>query len=382
MPKKSDWVFHNERDVQSYLISLIRPIYLMIATLGAFSGTLRMLDTGWQPIYGYHLVLAVITVVVFLSSNHWISKHFKIVFAVLIPALVGTPALFVFGFYSNAPIWLVTSCSMAAIFFSSRTALAIALFELFCVMAAGLLFTQHQLQLPMDANAYIHQSSGWLSLVVGTGIAVYMAMLVLIRYRSSLNTLISTVEQQRDLIRHQADHDVLTGLPTLRLAKDRLQHACTNARILGSQVGVLFLDLDGFKAANDQYGHEAGDWVLVEVAARLQSILDPSATPARLGGDEFVIILENLHSCAEAEAVAAQLLALLSAPIDYQGQSIHIGGSIGIALLPEHADSAEQLMRNADLAMYQVKKSGKHNFAVFAPTGRDQQILAYRDKQR
>lgn len=367
MSKRAEWIFHNERDVQSYLIAMVSPIYLAMAVLASLTGTLRMLDTGWHALYAYHLVLGVMTIVVFLNPGAKFSEQTRICFAVLVPALVGIPPLFIFGFYSNAVIWLVMSCSMAAMFISQRKALAFASTLLVLVGTAGILFTQNLLQLPMDANRFIHQSSGWLSLVVGTGIGVYMAMIVLIRYRQSLKTLLATIELQRDLIRHQADHDVLTGLPTLRLAKDRLQHACTNARILHSQVAVFFIDLDGFKAANDQYGHDAGDWVLVEVAARLMATLDASATAARLGGDEFLIILENLQQPAEAEQVARQVLAVLSEPVLYHEHPIRIGCSIGIALMPTHTDSAEQLLRYADQAMYQVKKSGKHNFVLYSP---------------
>lgn len=165
-----------------------------------------------------------------------------------------------------------------------------------------------------------------------------------------------------ETIRHMATHDALTDLPSLRLYRDRLAMAMSAARRNKTLAAVLFLDLDGFKAVNDTYGHDAGDEVLREAAKRLRSALRDMDTVARMGGDEFLLAITEAQSAEGAASIAEKALRLLSLPILYKSQDISIGASIGIALFPRDADSVEGLIQLADQAMYRVKKSGKGGF--------------------
>ena len=164
---------------------------------------------------------------------------------------------------------------------------------------------------------------------------------------------------------HRAFHDSLTGLPNRALFLDRLELAHARARRSGLPIAVLFMDLDAFKNVNDSLGHAAGDELLVLVAGRLRRCLRPADTAARFGGDEFAVLLEDLDAPAAAATVAQRVLDALRAPFLIQGQEVLVGASIGIAS-SAHPGS-DDLLRNADLAMYRAKGLGKGRYQVFEP---------------
>ncbi|GAB4301529.1 MAG: hypothetical protein Kow0096_22460 [Thiohalomonadaceae bacterium] len=168
-------------------------------------------------------------------------------------------------------------------------------------------------------------------------------------------------------LEHLAHFDVLTNLPNRPLFYDRLERAIASAHRSNESIGLLFIDLDGFKQINDTYGHNMGDRLLQEVAQRLLDSVRESDTVARMGGDEFTVILRNLATPGNAEDVAGKIIAALSDPFIINQQALHIGASIGISLYPLHADTLEGLVSYADLAMYGVKHRGKNNYAVYTP---------------
>jgi diguanylate cyclase (GGDEF)-like protein/PAS domain S-box-containing protein len=155
-------------------------------------------------------------------------------------------------------------------------------------------------------------------------------------------------------------HDVLTGLPNRRLLNDRLDNALARAERAGDQVAVLFVDLDGFKAINDQFGHDAGDVVLIETGRRLAAAVRAVDTVARMGGDEFVLVLADLHASADAELVAAKLVGVANEPIADGARWHRVSVSIGIAIFSQHGREVEALLRVADQGMYAAKNSGKN----------------------
>jgi diguanylate cyclase (GGDEF)-like protein/PAS domain S-box-containing protein len=172
--------------------------------------------------------------------------------------------------------------------------------------------------------------------------------------------------QREGRISHGAHHDPLTGLANRALLVDRLQHALARSARSGAAVAVLFADLDRFKVVNDSLGHAAGDALLVEVAARLQATLRLEDTIARLGGDEFVMVCSDLGGPREAEVIAGRVVAALSRPHDLDGTEVIAPPSIGIALASGAGVDAEDLIADADLAMYQAKAAGRGCWALFS----------------
>jgi len=173
-------------------------------------------------------------------------------------------------------------------------------------------------------------------------------------------------KQAEAKLRETATHDGLTGLPNRNLLMDRIESAMAHARRNQTIVALLFIDLDGFKAVNDTLGHDAGDAVLKRVAEVLLSGVRESDTVARLGGDEFIVALSNATDAEGARGAAEKILQALSEPIRINGEAAKIGGSIGIALYPAHGETAEDLLKKADQAMYAVKESGKNNIIIAA----------------
>lgn len=170
-----------------------------------------------------------------------------------------------------------------------------------------------------------------------------------------------------DRLSYNAYHDALTGLPNRLLFTDRLGHLLSRFKRHGSQewFAVLFLDLDHFKSINDTLGHVLGDQLLVLVAKRLQGVLRAADTIARFGGDEFVILLEDLASTQDATLVAERILTELALPFNLAGQEVTISGSIGIVLSTPDYDKPEDLLRDADIAMYRAKALGRNRYVIF-----------------
>ena len=166
-----------------------------------------------------------------------------------------------------------------------------------------------------------------------------------------------------------AHHDALTKLPNRNLFNDRLGQALREARRRNSGMATLWLDLDGFKSVNDEHGHAAGDALLQQVAQRMRSRLRGSDTLARMGGDEFAVIMPGVDADADAVQIATTLTAFLAEPFLLPQGQVQISASIGIALYPLHGETAENLVRYADMAMYVAKNAGKNRVQVWTTEG-------------
>ncbi|MCC6339215.1 MAG: EAL domain-containing protein [Acidimicrobiia bacterium] len=184
-------------------------------------------------------------------------------------------------------------------------------------------------------------------------------------YFSAIGRDISDLEEAKAALVRQATHDALTGLPNRVLAMDRLGHALERASRTGTMVAALFLDLDRFKVVNDSLGHEVGDVLLVEAAARLVASVRTQDTVARLGGDEFLVVCEDVEELATVEAIAERILDSLHEPLTLAGREVYVDASIGIALSRAVDDDAEALLRDADVAMYRAKDAGRGRYEVF-----------------
>jgi diguanylate cyclase (GGDEF)-like protein/PAS domain S-box-containing protein len=169
-------------------------------------------------------------------------------------------------------------------------------------------------------------------------------------------------KQAEEKIRHMATHDLLTDLPSMRLAMDRLPPALNMAHRYKKGVAVMFVDLDGFKNVNDTLGHDAGDYVLKIVAQRLLSCVRETDTVARVGGDEFLIIATEINSPDNVTQIAEKVLKTVSQTIMVNGKETAVGTSIGIALFPDHSEDMNKLVKLADEAMYKVKNAGKNGY--------------------
>lgn len=223
--------------------------------------------------------------------------------------------------------------------------------------------------------------TGWLVFVplpLGIGRMINLSCVLLVCACSVwilANDLRNTMQRlQQEILRvkhseanftHLAQHDALTNLPNRLLVRDRMDQAIGQARRYKKQAALLFLDLDNFKTINDSLGHSAGDELLMEVANRLRGAIREMDTVSRQGGDEFLIVLTDVSDLATISAVAAHVLEQLAQPFALKGMQIVTSISIGIATYPQDGDDFDQLLKHADIAMYQAKASGRNAYRFF-----------------
>lgn len=179
------------------------------------------------------------------------------------------------------------------------------------------------------------------------------------RLRREIKAQMDALHAKQRELAHLATHDVLTGLPNRMLFMQRLERALDEAPQRNHELAVLFIDLDRFKQINDQFGHAVGDQVLAVVALRLKRVLHAADMVARLGGDEFIVLLDGPHAGEAAPGVALRIIGSLNEPLVIDGHSMTVGASIGISQYPDDSGTAEELLLNADAAMYAGKSAGR-----------------------
>ena len=188
----------------------------------------------------------------------------------------------------------------------------------------------------------------------------------LVQQYIGIATDITPLKQHERELDRLAHYDALTGLPNRLLLADRMQQAIAQAKRSGKRLAVAYLDLDGFKPVNDQYGHDAGDALLIEIARRLEKAVREMDTVARLGGDEFVVLLLELAQIQECEVILNRILDSLRQPIRLGAETVTVGVSIGVCLCPgSSTDDPDGLLRYADQAMYQAKQTGKNRYCLW-----------------
>ncbi len=188
----------------------------------------------------------------------------------------------------------------------------------------------------------------------------------------SIGSDITNKARSDELIWRQANYDFLTNLPNRYMFQDRLEQDMRKSLRQGSLLALLFIDLDHFKDVNDTLGHPVGDQLLVEASERISSCVRESDTVARMGGDEFTVILPKLHSTIDAEKVASQIISVLAEPYSLNNETIYAGASIGIAFCPDDTADVDQLISNADQAMYASKALGRNRLSYFTQSLHDE----------
>ncbi|MFQ6334680.1 diguanylate cyclase domain-containing protein [Methylophilus sp. 3sh_L] len=206
------------------------------------------------------------------------------------------------------------------------------------------------------------------SVTVAIILSIVIISVLVFSYRSTTLLLEQVMENQAvaKQLSHQADHDLLTGLPNRRSVNMYLENTYDMARIGSKQFAVFFMDLDGFKRVNDAYGHDVGDALLIEVANMFKKVLRQSDFLARQGGDEFVLVVSHYLYRLELTQLAQRLIHLFTQPVVVRGIPLEIGVSIGIAEFPHHGKNVKQLLHVADKAMYDSKKNGKNRYSFGA----------------
>ena len=338
----------------------------IVALIGAPLSALRASTTGWLGIYTMHLALLVLVSLIFFVRKH-LRTTFKLTLIVVVFWMIGVAGLGTTGMVGPSIWWLSLSILLITALYSVRAGLVAAFLAVAVTAVAAAGFIQGWLTMPFDANLYIRTATAWANVVVACVLLPLLLFSSVTSFHHSTVELLEEVDAQREMIRQLASHDDLTGVPTLRLATDRLEQALLGAARAGGKVAVLYIDLDGFKAINDTYGHAAGDAVLKSVAGRCRNVLRADDTVARKSGDEFLVILHGVDGMEAALALARRIVDTLALPVHYEGRQLRVGASIGVALFPEHALTAADMIRAGDAAMYEAKRAGGTQARLAAP---------------
>lgn len=318
---------------------------------------------GWNPAYLFHGILLVLSVTMTFGRRK-LTLDFKATILGLSCLTVGVFGLSEFGLLATEWSYTVLGIIVVGQVLSGRAA---AIMFGLAMLAIGWFmwaYTSGELLFTMDAAAYHREYYPWFLTLLAS---MMLPAFVLQQFRfnqRSLHELLKEVERQRDVIAEQVYYDELTGLPSRRLILDRLDMAIKRLSRIEDVSAVCFIDLDGFKNANDVYGHAAGDEVLRVVGKRMQDTVRSDDTVARYAGDEFVVILNLIGNRAHAALVAGRVIEAIERPIEFDGQLIHVSASIGITIFsPKDDVTREALIVLADEAMYQAKNNGKGRYA-------------------
>ena len=207
------------------------------------------------------------------------------------------------------------------------------------------------------------------SLITVAAVITVIALLAWLLLFRTVHRASATLQKQTEEMEHLALHDVLTGLPNRRLLQDRLDRAIAASGRSGNRLALMILDVDRFKEVNDTLGHDRGDALLKEVAARLSQVVRDADTVARLGGDEFAVLAPEVGSLLDAERLGGRVHSAFDEPFEVDELHLHVEASIGIAIIPDNADNATELMQRADTAMYAAKAT--HLGALLYRPGED-----------
>ena len=333
----------------------------LLAIIGVPISVSRALYTGWLTAYSIQLLGLIPMTAVFLL-RHRLSTELKVAVILGVAFLVATAGLLIYGIFGNGVVWAVFCLILCFFLIEKRTTLIIAASLSGIFFLSMYLFVFAGRQFPGDTNVYISSLSSWGTTLFGAATFIVLIGTILVKNRRQTNKLLLEIELQRQKVEHLANHDMLTELPTLRLANEHLEAAISMAKRSNHKVALLFLDLDAFKIINDTYGHDAGDIVLKKTAKRIQSLIRECDIACRVGGDEFIVILNNIENEKAVKNLCERLIEKISTPVTFDDTNIVVGISIGIAIYPDTAIDMKSMKIKADRAMYNIKQSGKNDY--------------------
>lgn len=350
-------------EIRQQLVDGILAGATLMAVVGVPVSVSRSLSTGWLGIYSIHVAIGMVVVAVFAARKR-LPLSVKVAVVMMIFWAVGVAGTISLGLLGGGIWWLSMSTFVISVFSSLRSGLMAMLAVVATIMLIGHGYASGQLTLGFDPQAYISTYSAWLSILVSAVMLPLVVFGAFSRYQSALARAVAQAEQQRAANELLASHDPLTGLPRASVFDQRLEQILAGLHRRNDKHAILFIDLDGFKAINDQYGHEVGDHVLRTVADRMRQLTRHEDTIARKGGDEFVAMFCNVPGVDMALEIGQKLLAEIAKPIVLGELSVQVGSSIGIAIAPDHSRDAKELLRLADMAMYQAKRDGKYQARI------------------
>lgn len=273
----------------------------------------------------------------------------------------GTAGLVQYGMLGAAPFWLVVGALFTGIVFSPKAGRIASVVVCILVALVGIGFVTGAIEPKFNPGEYVFSFSAWANYLIG---GVVVTLVLVHRISSAMISMTDELLESREALKAAAHYDDLTGAIRPNLLKEVLNMELRQRPRDGGHLALLYLDMDRFKAINDDYGHEAGDEVLKELVRRIRRTLRGEDVIARLGGDEFAVLLRKIEAPEIAVSVASKIRKAVLLPIDFHGIDIDFGLSIGIAIAPGDASDIDNLLRKADQAMYMAKRRGSNQIAL------------------
>ena len=339
----------------------------------------RGIDIGWHLQLVIHMCLCLTTIGVAYFRNH-IGFSTLSIGLISFSTTLGLAGIFSLGMTGTGFFWIAFSTFLVCLLYSRRAGVIMALLAALSTILAACCFVNGELKPPFDLSMHVVSASAWFNFLIVTSTVPFITLFAVSKFQRTITDLLSQISRQRDLLVAQRDQlniqqheleklahfDALTGLPSLIFTEGRLKEV--TLKVNSEKIAIMFIDLDGFKAVNDTYGHHMGDLVLKDVAKRLRHAIRSTDLVTRVGGDEFMVIIYNAIDRAMIEALAGKIIASIQLPMKINGVTINIGASVGISTYPDQSENISELKTFADQAMYKAKRSGKNNFKFFELT--------------
>ncbi|MBB3046314.1 diguanylate cyclase (GGDEF)-like protein [Litorivivens lipolytica] len=290
-----------------------------------------------------------------------ISLFARSLFIISLLAIAGVTGLVQYGMLGAAPFWLIVCALFSGIVISPKAGRIASGLVCAVVALVGLGFVLEIIEPQFNPRDYVFSFSAWANYLIG---GVVVTLVLVHRISSAMIGMTEELLESREALKAAAHYDDLTGAIRPNLLKEILNMELRQRPRDGGRLALLYLDLDRFKAINDDYGHEAGDEVLIELVKRIRRTLRGEDVIARLGGDEFAVLLRKIDVPDVAVSVARKIRKAVLLPIEFRGVEIDFGASIGIAIAPEDASDIDNLLRKADQAMYMAKRRGSNQIAL------------------
>lgn len=350
--KISQWI--NQTTLDRALDDMLR-FWLLFAALILILSLSRMVETGWMDVFYLH-IYSYIALAFAYFVRRWLNYKTKIMLLLVLCTLVAAFGVINYGVASGTIFLLPFAALLLALFYPLKVFILYTSMMLAFLLVIAFLISNSVIQPKLAEGETVRSIFHWIAYIGTLGFLFGAGVKALRVYQYILFDLVEKLEQKQKESEYHANHDPLTCLPIRRLLLDRIRMLISHARRYRKKVAVFFIDLDGFKQANDQFGHQVGDQCLIEVGCRLESCFRSTDTVSRLGGDEFVVVIGELDQVGQVIQLVEKVVASIEQSMQIGDHIVQLGASVGIALFPDHDEVVADLINKADSAMYQAKR--------------------------
>lgn len=367
--KDEPTVFSQLKEQRAIAVDQLVAGVTLLAVVAVPVSISRALYTGWNHVYSVHIVLLMILISSYLlRAKLTVEQKSGIILSV--GMLISLFGLVTYGLAGNGLLWGIFAILISIFFLKNKITYIVTIFIFSGFGIAAFQFVIVRKDFPGDADLYLAQPSSWGTAMVGSAFFIILISSLTARLRHQTDDLLLELERKnRELdeknieISRLADFDDLTGLPNIRHFKRTAEQALLQGLRENRFIAIGFLDLDGFKTVNDNFGHDAGDYILRSVAQRISTHIRQQDMVTRMGGDEFLVLI-NDDAEINLDSLFQRLHSCISEPYNYGSKQLNISVSIGVARLTSQNITLDFLLKQADNAMYEVKRQGKSNYLI------------------